>query len=124
LLEGSSQVQADRLMLRRALGNLLSNAIRHASPASVVQVTLSSSAEAVSMAVANHGETLTPAVLERVFDRFFRGDPSRHRDQEGSGLGLAITRSIVTAHGGAITVASSNGLTIFTITLPRVVQVD
>jgi two-component system, OmpR family, heavy metal sensor histidine kinase CusS len=120
LLEGSSQVQADRLMLRRALGNLLSNAIRHASPATVVQVTLSSSAEAVSIAVANHGETLTPAILERVFDRFFRGDPSRHRNQDGTGLGLTITRSIVMAHGGEITATSSNGLTTFTITLPSV----
>ena len=122
MLAGTAQVQADRLMLRRALGNLLSNAVRHASPATVVQVTLSRSAEAVSMAVANHGETLAPAVLEWVFDRFFRGDPSRHRDQEGAGLGLAITRSIVTAHGGDITATSSNGVTTFTITLPRVAQ--
>jgi two-component system heavy metal sensor histidine kinase CusS len=119
-LEGTAQVQADRLMLRRALGNLLSNAIRHADPATVVLVTLSRSAEGVSMAVANHGETLAPSVLERVFDRFFRGDPSRHRDQEGTGLGLAITRSIVLAHGGSLQATSMDGLTTFTITLPGV----
>lgn len=120
MLQGAAQVQADRLMLRRALGNLLSNAVRHASPATVVQVTLSHSAAGVSIAVANHGETLAQEVLERVFDRFFRGDPSRHRNQDGTGLGLTITRSIVTAHGGEITAASSNGLTTFTITLPNV----
>jgi two-component system, OmpR family, heavy metal sensor histidine kinase CusS len=122
VLEGAAQVQADRLMLRRALGNLLSNAVRHASPATVVQVTLSQNAEAVLITVANHGETLAQEVLDRVFDRFFRGDPSRHRDQEGAGLGLAITRSIVTAHGGSLQASSMDGLTTFTITLPRVAQ--
>ncbi|HEY8906896.1 MAG TPA: heavy metal sensor histidine kinase, partial [Rhodoferax sp.] len=64
MLKGSQQVQADRLMLRRALGNLLSNAVRHASPASLVQVTLSHSAVGVSIAVTNHGETLAQEVLK------------------------------------------------------------
>lgn len=116
---GSASVHADRLMLRRAVANLLSNAIRYATPGSVVQVSLDESAEQVCIAVQNAGETIAPELLERIFDRFFRIDPARQRSSEGTGLGLAITRSIVVAHGGSIAATSVNGLTTLTICLPR-----
>ena len=119
-LEGGGQVSADRLMLRRALGNLLSNAIRHASANSSVRVSASASTDAISIAVENSGEPIAQEHLERVFDRFFRVDPSRRRSSEGTGLGLAITRSIVLSHGGTISARSSGALTRFTIQLPRV----
>jgi two-component system heavy metal sensor histidine kinase CusS len=67
----------------------------------------------------NTGEGIAPEYLERVFDRFFRVDPSRQRSSEGTGLGLAIAKSIVVAHGGTISVASVDGATTFWITLPR-----
>jgi two-component system heavy metal sensor histidine kinase CusS len=118
-LEGDAAVSADRLMLRRALGNLLSNAVRHARTGSTVRVQISVSAEQVLIAMENQGDTIAQEFLERVFDRFFRVDPSRQRASEGTGLGLAITRSIVLAHGGSIAVASDAGLTRFTISLPR-----
>jgi two-component system heavy metal sensor histidine kinase CusS len=118
-LTGSAQVPADRLMLRRALGNLLSNAVRHAAPASRVCVTLESLDNVVSIAVENTGDAIPPELLDRVFDRFFRVDPSRQRSTEGTGLGLAITRSIVMAHGGTITATSANGITQLKISLPR-----
>jgi two-component system heavy metal sensor histidine kinase CusS len=57
--------------------------------------------------------------LERVFDRFFRSDPSRQRGSDGTGLGLAITKSIVVAHGGGIRATSSDAVTTFTLQLPR-----
>ena len=118
-LEGDAQLSADRLMLRRALGNLLSNAVRHASAGSCVRVIVSASPDSVAIALENSGETIPAAHLERVFDRFFRVDPSRQRASEGTGLGLAITRSIVLAHGGSIAVTSGAGRTRFTINLPR-----
>ena len=118
-LAGEAEVSADRLMLRRALGNLLSNAVRHASAHTAVQVRISASPQAVSIAMANTGEPIAPEHWERVFDRFFRVDPSRQRSSEGTGLGLAITQSIVTAHGGRIQVASEGSVTTFTIHLPR-----
>ena len=118
-LEGDAEISADRLMLRRALGNLLSNAVRHASAGSAVRVLVSASSEQVSIGIENQGDTIAQEFLERVFDRFFRVDPSRQRASEGTGLGLAITRSIVLAHGGGIAVTSDAGLTRFTITLPR-----
>ncbi len=120
-LEGDGELSADRLMLRRALGNLLSNAVRHATPNTELRVAVSASAKAVSIAIENTGDAIAAEHLGRIFDRFFRGDPSRHRSSEGTGLGLAITKSIVTAHGGAISATSSGTLTRFTIELPRLV---
>ena len=118
-LEGDAEISAERLMLRRALGNLLSNAVRHATPGSSVRVLISANADQVLIAMENQGDTIAQEFLERVFDRFFRVDPSRQRASEGTGLGLAITRSIVLAHGGSIAVTSDAGLTRFTMTLPR-----
>ncbi len=118
-LEGEGQVNVDKLMLRRALGNLLSNAVRHANPNTTVRVNVRTDAQAVWIAMENIGETIPREYLERVFDRFFRVDPSRQRNSEGTGLGLAITKSIVLAHGGTISAASDAGVTTFTIKLPR-----
>jgi two-component system heavy metal sensor histidine kinase CusS len=120
-LVGNAQVQADRLMLRRAIGNLLSNAVRHANPGSRLLVTLKDTPEAVAMSVENLGDTIPAVYLDRVFDRFFRVDAARQRS-EGTGLGLAIAKSIVTAHAGTISVSSSESVTRFTIRLPHVVM--
>ena len=118
-LEGHAHVQADRLMLRRAIGNLLSNAVRHATPGTVVQVRLTQSESGATLSVNNTGDTLAPELLERIFDRFFRIDPARQRSSEGTGLGLAITRSIVVAHGGQIAATSHDGSTTLTMRLPH-----
>ena len=117
-LEGDAEVNADRLMLRRALGNLLSNAVRHSAPNATVHVAISTSPEMVSICMKNTGDTIPQEYWERVFDRFFRVDHSRQRSTEGTGLGLAITKSIVGAHGGTITAASLGAVTTFTIRLP------
>jgi two-component system heavy metal sensor histidine kinase CusS len=117
-LEGDGEVSADRLMLRRALGNLLSNAVRHSTPDTTVRVHIRTSPDTISIGVENTGDTIPKGYLERVFDRFFRVDPSRQRSSEGTGLGLAITKSIVIAHGGTISVASIDRVTTFRITLP------
>ncbi|HEY5580170.1 MAG TPA: heavy metal sensor histidine kinase [Rhodoferax sp.] len=118
-LEGDAEVSADRLMLRRALGNLLSNAVRHSAADTTLRVTISTSPDTVSIRMENTGDAIPQEYLERVFDRFFRVDPSRQRSSEGTGLGLAITRSIITAHGGTISVESAGAVTTFTIRLPR-----
>ncbi len=117
-LDGAANVRADRLMLRRAVANLLSNAIRHATPGTAIEVTLHHGGGDVRLRVRNSGDTIAPEMLERIFDRFFRADPARQRGPEGAGLGLAITQSIVQAHGGTIRVASADGVTTFTVFLP------
>jgi two-component system heavy metal sensor histidine kinase CusS len=118
ILQGDASVVADRLMLRRALGNLLSNAVRHATPHTTVQVRVGANADKVVIEMQNTGDTIAQEHLERLFDRFFRVDPSRQRSSEGTGLGLAITKSIVAAHGGDIHATSGDAVTTFTIQLP------
>jgi two-component system heavy metal sensor histidine kinase CusS len=105
-------------MLRRALSNLLSNAIRHAVPGSTVNVELHKIESKVEISISNHGDTLTPELQARIFERFFRADASRYRVDAGAGLGLAITRSIVLAHRGEISVTSAAGITRFLIKIP------
>jgi len=118
-VSGKAEVSADKLMLRRAMGNLLSNAVRHAQTNTSIRVHIVADTDTIAVSMENTGGTIAPQYLERVFDRFFRADPSRHRSYEGTGLGLAITKSIVLAHGGSISAASNSGLTTFTIRLPR-----
>lgn len=116
---GDEHVRGDRGMLRRALGNLLSNAIRHAVLGSAVSVALHREAGGgVCVEVCNRGATLAPEQLARVFDRFYRADASRQSGDEGAGLGLAITRSIVVAHGGWASARSDDGQTCFALHFP------
>jgi two-component system heavy metal sensor histidine kinase CusS len=119
--QGQGLVSADKHMLRRALGNLLSNALRHATPNTPVQVTLVQNTQGVTIAVENTGDPIAPEFLERVFDRFFRVDASRQRSSEGTGLGLAITKSIIAAHGGTIKATSNDTGTTLTVTLPHAI---
>jgi two-component system heavy metal sensor histidine kinase CusS len=118
IVEGSGEITADRLMLRRALGNLLSNAIRHSAVESTITVTIRESQSGVAIKIQNIGDPIPEEFLERIFDRFFQVDPSRQRRTEGTGLGLAITKSIVMSHQGTISAASSGERTTFSITLP------
>ncbi|MBI3524767.1 MAG: heavy metal sensor histidine kinase [Betaproteobacteria bacterium] len=116
---GSASVQGDQIMLRRAIGNLLSNAIRHAPRDTSVKVEIANAdGEGVRIAVENSGSTIPPEHLPRLFDRFYRVDPARQHSSDGAGLGLAIAKSIVEAHGGRITVSSEEGVTRFTLSLP------
>jgi two-component system heavy metal sensor histidine kinase CusS len=100
---GTATVSGDRLMLRRAFGNLLSNALRHTPDGGEITIGIAPAEDGdVRVAVDNPGPAIPPEHLTRIFDRFHRVDASRQRSGENSGLGLAITRSIVVAHGGRI----------------------
>jgi two-component system heavy metal sensor histidine kinase CusS len=115
-LAGAGSVCADRLMLRRALSNLLSNAIRHTARGGVVEVAIGrASAGAVELSVVNPGPPIAAEHQPRLFDRFYQVDSSRQRGGEGSGLGLAITKSIIEAHGATIQVACADANVRFTI---------
>lgn len=118
-LTGSGQISGDRLMLRRALANLLSNAIRHASAGGSIRVEIEATDNGTTLAIENSGEAIPAEHLPRIFDRFYRADPSRHRASEGAGLGLAITRSIVQAHGGEVSAHSTADGVRFEILLAR-----
>ncbi len=118
--KGDAHIQGDRLMLRRALSNLLSNAIRYTPKGHSVVVKLSHTDNRVLIAVQNPGALIPTEHLSKIFDRFYRTDPSRRRSGEGAGLGLAIVKSIVEAHGGTIMATSDETTgTQFRISLPR-----
>ncbi|MGA6167563.1 sensor histidine kinase [Amycolatopsis magusensis] len=116
---GPIRLNADPLRLRQVLDNLLTNAAVHTPPGtSVTLVARATSAEAV-LEVADTGPGIPAGDQARIFDRFYRVDRSRARERGGSGLGLAVVHSLVTAHGGTVTLASGPGTTRFTVRLPR-----
>ena len=111
---GAGTVAGDRLMIRRAIGNLLSNAIRHSLPCADIELRIDQQEGHTLLCVTNTGEAVEAADLPRLFDRFYRVDKARgHPSSEGAGLGLAITRAIMVAHGGSVTVTSVAGQTQF-----------
>lgn len=114
-------IMADREMLRRAISNLLSNAVRYTPRGGSVTVRLSQDARTTTISVENVGPKIPPEDLTRLFNRFYRADPSRQRSG-GAGLGLAIVKSIVEAHHGDVYVESDDAITRFVIVLPRVVS--
>lgn len=106
-------------MLRRALSNLLSNAIRYTPHGGTVKVSIEKVSDlSVKVTVQNPGMTVQKESLTRLFDRFYRADPSRQKQSDGAGLGLAITKSIVESHKGRIAASSENGVTAFEMILP------
>jgi two-component system, OmpR family, sensor kinase len=102
-------VIGDELRLRQAFGNLLANARAHCPPGTPVTVTVAERGGEVVVEVADAGPGLDPADAARVFERFFRADPSRARASGGSGLGLSIVASIAEWHGGRAEVESAPG---------------
>ena len=100
-------VNADRTLLRRALVNVVANAIRHTPAGGEVGIGASPDANAVKITVSDNGPGIDLADLPRVFDRYFRGQDSI--DAEGSGLGLSIVKGIMTLHHGTVRITSSRG---------------
>lgn len=120
VLEGQAEVVGDRLMVRRAVSNLLSNALRHATPGTAVRVSLNGAGEEIVLGVHNEGAGIEPQDLPRLFDRFYRVDKSRtHVEAEGTGLGLAITLAVMRAHAGRAVARSQGGQTTLSLHFPR-----
>lgn len=106
VVEGEGQVLGDRLMVQRALSNLLSNAIRHSPPRSCIHLEARREGDSLVMAVRNPGPGIPAQHLPHLFERFYRVDPGRARADGGTGLGLAIVRSIMSLHRGSVEVSS------------------
>ena len=117
---GKAYAWADELMLNRAVGNLLSNALRHGPRDCTVSVRALARADgSAEVEVANPGAGIARDHLPRIFDRFYRPSTSREGSSAGSGLGLAIVKSIAELHGGLVGVRSDPGReTAFTLSLP------
>jgi two-component system, OmpR family, sensor histidine kinase MtrB len=116
---GYFEAEVEARRIRRILQNLLGNAIDHGEGKPIV-VFVDSDENAVALAVRDYGIGMTPAAMERVFDRFWRADPSRQRTTGGTGLGLAISLEDAALHGGWLEVWSApNQGSCFRLTLPR-----
>jgi two-component system, OmpR family, heavy metal sensor histidine kinase CusS len=106
---GSLAVSVDQSLFRRAISNLVSNALTHTPAGGTVTIRASQEAHGVSVKVEDTGVGIPPEALPRVFDRFFRVDRARSPNSGGTGLGLAIVKSIATLHNGTAEIESSPG---------------
>lgn len=107
---GDGQLNADPLLLRQALGNLLSNALHYTERGGKVLISVARPSDGwVDISVTDTGAGIDPEHLPRIFDRFYRADSSRSQHPQGLGLGLAIVKSILALHGGTVAIESTPG---------------
>lgn len=118
--EGDATVHADSPLLRRAISNLLANALHNTPRGGQVRIAARRHGSgAVEIRVVDNGRGIAPEHLPHIFDRFYRADSSRNSESGGTGLGLAIVKSIMTLHSGAVFVSSTQGAeTVFTLLFP------
>ena len=109
-------VQCDPVRLGQLTSNLLGNALTHGAEDKPVQLKASTREGVLEISVSNRGKQIPPEVLERLFQPFFRGEVRQSR--QGLGLGLYICSEIAKAHGGTLTVSSSEVATVFTFRMP------
>jgi len=114
-----AEVVGDRVRLRQAFANVLSNARAHTPPGTRIEARVWHEGDGVAVSIADEGPGIPADVLASVFERFVRADPSRARSRGGTGLGLAIVEGIVHAHGGRVEAANRpEGGAVFTVWLP------
>jgi signal transduction histidine kinase len=116
---GALPARGNALRLRQVFLNVVDNAIKYTPPGGAVAVRAHAKEGQAVVTVLDTGVGIPPEHLPRVFDRFYRVDKARSREQGGTGLGLSIARSIIAAHGGRIELTSSPGQgTTCTVSLP------
>lgn len=112
-------IDCDRDKMERVFDNLIRNAVNYSYPGTEIMLSMKRVDDGVKIVVSNHGKTIPPDKLGRIFEQFFRLDSARSTSTGGSGLGLAISKEIVELHGGQIYAASENESIIFTVWLPE-----
>ena len=118
-VNANGQLHADVDLFRRAISNLLANALRYTPRGDVVTLRTSEAPQGMTVTVANPGTPIPSEHLGRLFDRFYRVDESRSNSSGSTGLGLAIVRTIMELHGGGATVESDAAATQFHLHFPR-----
>ncbi len=122
-VEGALDARAtlNPALFRRALSNLLQNAVEHSAPRSTLVVTIERRGGSIWIGVSNPGPTVDGRHLPRLFDRFYRADASRHDagEHHGHGLGLAIVRAVASMHGGSVAAQSDAGMTTVAFSVRR-----
>ncbi|MBR0411318.1 MAG: HAMP domain-containing histidine kinase [Eubacterium sp.] len=118
--EGALNIEGNGELLARAIGNLMSNAIKYGSEGKIIEVKTGRMDKKAYVAVINYGKVIPAENLDKIFDKFYRVESSRSLKTGGTGLGLAIAKNIVNLHGGEIWAASDESGTRFQIELPEV----
>jgi two-component system, OmpR family, heavy metal sensor histidine kinase CusS len=117
---GEGTAYADPVLLERAVSNLISNAIRYSDSGTVIEVSAGEDGHHAFVCVANRGTGIPAAYVNRVFDRYFRGDATRAQADGSSGLGLAIVKAIMKLHEGSVELTTEvNGTTRFALKFRR-----
>lgn len=117
----SVPLQAEPILFQRAVGNLMSNAIAHTAAGGAVRIQATSQGAHTVVSVSNTGQPIPPDRVERIFDRYYRGDQARSVDGASAGLGLAIVRAIMLLHEGQVVAdCSQPGWVTFTLYFPNV----
>ncbi|HEX2680427.1 MAG TPA: HAMP domain-containing sensor histidine kinase, partial [Candidatus Dormibacteraeota bacterium] len=116
-----AMVRGDDTRLRQVVGNLVRNALVHTPPKTPIEIGVMTQNGTARLTVTDHGPGLRADDRERIFEPFYRADPSRSRDSGGAGLGLSIVNAVVAAHGGRVDVKeTSGGGATFEVELPLV----
>ncbi len=117
-LQEKLYIHADGDLIARMFENLLANAVRYGWKGGFIDVKVHSEGANALVDITNYGDIIPAKYLDKIFEKFYRADPSRSRETGGTGLGLAIASSIVQMHGGGITAASGEEGTRFRVSLP------
>ena len=113
-------IEADPIKLVRAFENLITNAMKYGKDGYYIDIVTEKKGEMAIVKVINYGEPIPVLDLPHIFDRFYRVEKSRNRNDGGSGLGLAITKNIIEIHGGEISVTSDSNETVFEVKIPLI----
>lgn len=111
------EIEANEELLKQVWINLIDNAVKFAPRCGTVALDITESGESIAVTVSNTGKDIDPEKIDKIFNKFYQGDESHAG--EGNGIGLAIVKRVVDLHSGKITVKSQNGMTAFTVELPR-----
>ena len=111
------EIEANEELLKQVWINLIDNAVKFAPRCGTVALDICEAGESIAVTVSNTGKDIDPEKLDKIFNKFYQADESHA--SEGNGIGLAIVKRVVDLHGGKVTVKSQNGMTSFTVELPR-----
>ena len=111
------EIEANEELLKQVWINLIDNAVKFAPRCGTVALDIAESGDSIAVTVSNTGKDIDPEKLPKIFNKFYQADESHAG--EGNGIGLAIVKRVVDLHGGKVSVKSQNGMTSFTVELPR-----
>ena len=117
-IRGEAHITGDIGLLRRAVSNLVSNAIEHTTSGNTIEIVISNADATAHLRVCNPGPPIAPEHLAHIFDRFYRVDPARSASGESHGLGLAIVKAVAQMHGGGVFARCEDGVTEIGLHLP------